>query len=116
MEDFDALTPPAEIEFEKVAFWICMSNLPLACMGMEVGQQIGSTVGLVEEVDTDDEGIGWGKFLRVRVKLDLSKPLSRGRILKLEEKTIWVAFQYERLPRYCFNCGTIIHGIAGCLL
>jgi hypothetical protein len=106
------LTPPAEIEFEEVVFWIRMSNLPLACMGREVGHQIRSTVGLVE---MDDEGVGWGKYLRVRVKLDLSKSLSQGRILKLEEKTIWVPFQYERLPRYCFDCGTIRLGRAGCL-
>jgi hypothetical protein len=56
-------------------------------MGKEVGSQIGSTVGLVEEVDKDGEEIGKGKFLRVRVIIDLSKPLSRGRILNLEGKT-----------------------------
>jgi hypothetical protein len=37
MEDFNGLTSPTEIEFEKVAFWIWMFNLPLACMGREVG-------------------------------------------------------------------------------
>jgi hypothetical protein len=57
VEKFDGITPPAGIEFVKVTFWIWMFNLPLACMRKEVDSQIGSTVGLVEEVDTDEEGI-----------------------------------------------------------
>jgi hypothetical protein len=35
-----------------------MNNLPLACMGREVGLKIGGSVGRVEEVDTDNDGIG----------------------------------------------------------
>jgi hypothetical protein len=27
--------------------------------------------------------------------------------------TKWIAFQYERLPKFCFNCGVIIHGKIG---
>lgn len=57
VEDFDGLTPPTEIEFEKVAFWVRMFNLPLACMGTEVGSQIGASVGEVEAVDTNEEGV-----------------------------------------------------------
>ena len=56
-----------------------MFNLPLACMSKEAGIRIGSTVGKVEGVDVD-EVMGWGEFLRVRIVLDLSKPISRGRI------------------------------------
>lgn len=44
VEDFDGVTPPAMIDFEKVAFWVRMFNLPLACMGTDIGCQIGSTV------------------------------------------------------------------------
>ncbi|XP_059436749.1 uncharacterized protein LOC132169801 [Corylus avellana] len=82
VEDFDGVTPPAEIEFDKVSFWVRMINLPLACMCKEVGFQIGASVGSVEEVDTDEQDIGWGEYLRVKIRIDLKKPLSRGRILK----------------------------------
>jgi hypothetical protein len=88
LEEFDGITPPPEIPFEKAAFWVQMFNLPLACMGQAVGFQIGSTMGMVEEVETDDEGIGWGKYLRVRVKIDLTKPISRGRHITLLGKKI----------------------------
>lgn len=110
VENFDGLSSLSEIVFEQVEFWVRMLSLPLACMGKEVGYQIGSTMGTVEEVDTDEEGVGWGKYLRVRIKLDLTKPLAGGRIINLFGKKVLIAFQYEKLPRYCFDCGIIWHG------
>jgi hypothetical protein len=29
--------------------------------------------------------------------------------------SMWVDFQYERLPRFCFNCGVVKHGVSGCM-
>jgi hypothetical protein len=54
-----------------------MFNLLLACMGHIVGHQIGSTMGAIKEVDID-EGLGWGKYLRVMLKMDLTKPIPKG--------------------------------------
>ena len=34
--------------------------------------------------------------------------------MNLEGNVIWIPFQYERLPKFCFQCGTIRHGIGGC--
>jgi hypothetical protein len=62
---FDGVTLPSKIDFEKVSLWIRMSNLPLACMCQKVGLQIGATLVEVEEVETNDEGFGWGEYLRV---------------------------------------------------
>ena len=116
LEEFDGLMPPSELTFKRAAFWVRMSNLPLACMGRKVGHQIGSTIGPVEEVDTDEEGLGWGNYLRVRVQLDLTKPIPRGWRINLLGNSVWVPFQYERLPHLCFLCGkfrqTTIWGLA----
>jgi hypothetical protein len=115
VEDYDARIPPGKITFDRASFWVRMFELPLGCMGREVGRKIGSTVGIVEEVDTEVDGVGWGEYLRVKISIDLAKPLSRGRKMKLEGKSDWVAFQYERLPKFCFQCGVICHGPEGCL-
>jgi hypothetical protein len=48
------------------------------------------------------------------VDIDLSKPLERGRALKLERKSNWVMFKYEKLPMFCFDGGRVIHGGKGC--
>ena len=52
------MTPPTQLEFENVAFWIQIFNLPLGCMGKEIGRRIGATVGEVEEVDVNEDGVG----------------------------------------------------------
>jgi hypothetical protein len=113
--DFDGRTLPSGLEFEKAAFWVRMYGMPLACMSREMGQRIGASMGKVEEVDVDEVGVGWGEFLWVRIVLDLTKPLSRGQFLKLRDRTIWITFCYERIPRFCFKCGVIRHGGRGCV-
>jgi hypothetical protein len=77
LAEFDGLTPPEAMDFEHASFWVRMYNLPLACMGKETGQKIGASVGEVEEVDVHDNDPGWGEYLRVKIRLDLSKPLER---------------------------------------
>jgi hypothetical protein len=76
--DFDGVTQLETIEFEKVALLVLKLHLPLACVGPEIGYQIGAIVGYVEEVDIDEDGMGWGQFLRVEIHADLMKPLPRG--------------------------------------
>ena len=114
IEDFDRLSPPSSFTFEKGRLWVRMVDLPLACMNQTKGQGIGSMVGLVEALDTEKDGISWGEFLHVKIIIDLTKPLAWGRMLKLQGKSIWIAFQYECLPKFCFHCGIIIHSKTGC--
>jgi hypothetical protein len=83
-------------------------------MGKDTGQKIGALVGLVEEVDVNDDEPGWGEYLRVKVMVDLSKPLARGRMLHVQNRSIWIAFKYEKLSKFCNKCGVIIHGRLGC--
>lgn len=55
-----------------------MDNLPLVCMNQEVGQKIGSTIGQLIEVDTREDGIGWEKYLRVKIVIGLKQLVARG--------------------------------------
>lgn len=63
VEDFDGLTPPTQMGFETSAFWVWMYNLPLAYMERDVGYKLGGTVGAMEEVDTNEDCVGWREFL-----------------------------------------------------
>lgn len=51
----------------------------------------------------------------MRIVLDLSKPISRGRFLHVRDKPIWINFKYETLPGFCFKSGIIRHGCRGCV-
>lgn len=69
------------------------------------------------EVDTYRDGNVWGDFLRVRIRHDVDRPLTRDtktRELALsvdEEKQMYtLEVKYERLPRFCMYYGRIGHG------
>jgi hypothetical protein len=83
-------------------------------MNKEVGKKIGLSMGAVEGLDVGEEGVGWGCYLRIRVVLELGRPLARGIFLYLSGKDIWVHFKYKKLSKFCFSCGSITHGGGGC--
>ena len=47
------------------------------------GERIGSTLGEVISVDAPDGGRAWGTCIRVRVHIDITKLLYRGRMVQL---------------------------------
>ncbi|TXG64073.1 hypothetical protein EZV62_011067 [Acer yangbiense] len=59
----------------------------------------------------------WGKFMRVKVLIEISKPLKRWLRLKLDksDNIVLVGLKYERLPQFCYACGIIGHVIKDCL-
>ena len=74
-----------------------------------MGERVGRKMGEVVMVDTGDQGVGWGKYLRVRVEIDSTEPLLRGKKIKLGGRSMWVYFKYERLPLFCYGCGWLWH-------
>ncbi|GLT71359.1 hypothetical protein SLA2020_433860 [Shorea laevis] len=84
------------------------------CMSYGVGSKIGASLGEFLTADVASDGVGWGRCLRVKVILDTTRPLERGRALHVADKTIWVSFKYEKLPNFCFRCGRITHEPNGC--
>ena len=67
------------------------------------------SIGGVEE----DEG----RFMRVKVNLDIPLPLCNGRVITLENgNKHWVSFRYERLPNICYWCGRLDHDDKDCAL
>ena len=81
-----------------------------------VGAKIGESLGTLEDVDVAGDSGGWGRCLRLRVNIDLQRPLERGRLLNMGGKEYWVKFRYEKLPLFCFHCGRILHGRRWCLV
>ena len=79
-------------------------------MSLDVGKEIGSKLGTFMEVDRRSWQSDQEKFMRVRVELEIDKPLRRGAyIVSSKEERLWLTFKYERLPTVCFIYGKLGH-------
>lgn len=114
IEPFDGFTQPQHLKFDAASCWIQLHQLPFAGMNKKCGEQIGKTLGMVEQVDVNEHDVGWGQSLRVKVRMDLMKPVARGKTVTIKGTKYWIPFKYEKLPRVCFKCGCIIHDAAAC--
>ncbi|TXG64262.1 hypothetical protein EZV62_011256 [Acer yangbiense] len=91
------------LKFCKADFWVRISNIPILCMMKEIGRFLGSIIGEVWEVDTGPSGDYLGKFLRIRVAIEVDKPLRRFfRVDVLGDgEEMVMPIQYER-PIFAF--------------
>ena len=64
-----------------------------------------------------DMEVQWGKFLRVHVRIDVSRKLIRGKKINIDKGVArWVLFKYECLPNFCYRCGLLEHDLKDCSL
>ena len=107
---------PSAVKFTHAAFWIRLVNLPIKSMTREMGEDIGQRVGRLITIDApEDDGVAWGRYLRIRVEVEITKPLMRGCIIHVEETApVWIDFRYEHLPIFCYKCGILGHSGSEC--
>lgn len=80
-----------------------------------IGRMIGDSLGHTKEVDLEVSRVEWGDYMRVRVKLDISKPLVRKKKQTIRMiEPMWIKFSYERLPDYYSCCRGIGYGHKDC--
>lgn len=65
-------------------------------------KKLGGILGEFEEMD-QKEAHRNERFLRIKVKINLKKPLKPGTVVRYKEKNLRVHFKYERLPTF-FLC------------
>ncbi|KAI4966818.1 hypothetical protein ZWY2020_046967 [Hordeum vulgare] len=134
VEDYDPGKRLEEYGFNETPIWVRIFNLPLGMMNAEAAEEIGNVVGSFVEADVGMDGSALGKFLRVKIRMKLDKPIMRGFTLDDEEHEArqqqkrsmnidgakegedgaWCRFEYEFLPDFCYICGLVGHGQKAC--
>ncbi|KAM0832580.1 hypothetical protein ACQ4PT_064801 [Festuca glaucescens] len=116
MEDFDEDKGVDEYKFESIPIWVRIFNLPVSRMNRDTGEAMGDVIGKFIPVEVGDDGMAFGQYLRVKVRLMLDTPLMRGMMIQVGEsgREKWCRFEYEYLPDFCFTCGIIGHTDKGC--
>ena len=109
--DVDRRKTLDEIKFVFVPIWVRIMNLPIGLMNKEAGLTIGREIGSFVMVDLEDGVVPIRRFLRVRVRIDIRKPLMRGvTVTEGEgEPDRWCPLVYEYLPDFYYVCGIIGH-------
>uniref|UniRef100_A0A803P964 Zinc knuckle CX2CX4HX4C domain-containing protein n=1 Tax=Cannabis sativa TaxID=3483 RepID=A0A803P964_CANSA len=80
---------------------------------MKVGEWVGEYIDVYE----DSLHEKWGPFIRIRVWIDISHPLMRGKMASLPNvrDEHWLEFRYENLPIFCSHCGRLGHPFEKCI-
>jgi hypothetical protein len=99
------------VDFHHVPIWIRVSKLPMWMMNRKVAEIIGNEVGKFMDVDDEENGTTIGRYLRVKVWIDIWRPLMCGVNMEEEGSDVgrWCPFEYEFLPKFCHCCGIIGH-------
>ncbi|XP_030940122.1 uncharacterized protein LOC115965057 [Quercus lobata] len=115
LQEFSGELVPKEVDLKWSPFLVQILNLPLKSRTRETGMEIGSKLGKVLDVDVSEKGVQWGRYLRVRIQMDVTKKLIWAKKVSIEnDEPRWVFFQYERLPNFCYLCGKIGHSEHEC--
>ena len=102
------------MNFNMVKFWIQVHDIPVRFRTRKVAKKICEAIDIVSRPEGNIE-VEKDGFVRVRVMVDITKPLCRGRVISFESgRELWVSFKYERLPNLCYWCGYLTYTDRDC--
>ncbi|KAL4298065.1 hypothetical protein GQ457_12G009930 [Hibiscus cannabinus] len=98
-----------------MVIWVRILHVPIGLMSESLGRSLGACIGSVVGTDTRIIDGNMGEFMRVRVNIDVTKPLRRCVALGgCGTKPRLCPLQYEKLPNFCHGCGLLGHLVIDC--
>lgn len=90
LQRYNSDIPVRDLVFKTTLFWVQVHDILVRFMTRKVAEEICDTIGEVQKSigAIDEEG---GHFIRVRVLIDISLPLCRGRLITTKNGgKIWI--------------------------
>ncbi|KAI5342128.1 hypothetical protein L3X38_010003 [Prunus dulcis] len=103
---------PATAHITRMAAWFRVSAIQLECFDVWSLKRIGNMLGKLLKIDSLTTAQNRGKFARLCVELDLTKPLEA--FVQINQN--WYNIEYEGLPDICYHCGRYGHKRENCEL
>ncbi|KAE8780285.1 LRR receptor-like serine/threonine-protein kinase FLS2 [Hordeum vulgare] len=123
VEDYDPEKRPEDYAFNEIPIWVRIFSLPLGMMNADSAEEIGNIVGSFVEADVGVDGKAMGRFMGVKIRMNIDKPIMRGVMMddaalgsrqkqkkkmsidggREEEEGAWCRFEYELLPDFCYD-------------
>ncbi|XP_074342938.1 uncharacterized protein LOC141680674 [Apium graveolens] len=106
---------PTKVSLNEVEFWVQIYDLPSGYMAEPVGEQLGNFFGSFVSYDLSNNESIWREYMRLRIKVDVRRPLKRKKKICKKDKTeVIVNCKYEKLGEFCFVCGLLTHTERSC--
>ncbi|KAL9667454.1 hypothetical protein QQ045_001813 [Rhodiola kirilowii] len=108
---------PEEFRMNRLGVLAKMHNLPVGAVlnEKECGEKLVGNIGKFIKVGQSELEGARKWFIRVRVEIEIDKPLVTGFFLRrLNRDPLWVNLNYERLPGSCSKCGRLNHDSEKC--
>ncbi|XP_016722644.1 uncharacterized protein [Gossypium hirsutum] len=106
---------PLVVPLSSFEFWVQVHDLPPRLLTKIMEKLFGNFLGQFLEYDTTIPTMGIIKFMRIRVRLDVSLPLKRKKKIQIcKERIVYARFQYEKLSLFYFIYGKLGHGESFC--
>lgn len=107
LERYANNNPIRALNFDIVSLWVQVHDIPVRFLNRVVAEDLFEAIGKVNK-SMDNSEVDGGRFMRVRVEVDVNLPLCRGRVISLDEGSeSWVSFKYKRLPYLWYWCGCL---------
>ncbi|RAL44245.1 hypothetical protein DM860_015605 [Cuscuta australis] len=90
--------------------WVRVHDLPPGYTSPAVLEAVGKFLGQFRRIDVANVSKAYQGFFRVRVAIDVHKPLKRRmKLTKRDGSIVWVLFKYVRITVFCYYCGILGH-------
>ncbi|KAM0822338.1 hypothetical protein ACQ4PT_007450 [Festuca glaucescens] len=115
IEDYDGKEDPEKMTFNGLHIWAQIHGIPELYRKTEVIDDLARRIGKTKEVQMSPKLFFEGNYVRLRVIIDVNKPLMRFVSLMVEgEGRKRLAVKYEKIPFFCKRCGLLGHDHEEC--
>ncbi|KAG2322288.1 hypothetical protein Bca52824_015501 [Brassica carinata] len=105
--------PPDYLDY--VDIWVRLRNIPINHYTEASISAFGDLVGQVVEVAFDPSKPHSNDFERVKIRLHVSRPLSKFKVINLPEGgQATILYEYERIHKRCFHSQRLTHEQTTC--
>lgn len=103
---------PSKVQISEVHIWTRLYDAPVSCMNLAIAKILARKIG--NFICADPSMDLFGKFIRVKIGVDVRKLLKKGIHVVVGGEKLWVQAKYESLPPFCFHCGLMGHSFKYC--
>jgi hypothetical protein len=114
LEEYDGFTNPLSIKLDRVTVWAQIHKLPDNYLKEPVIRGMSRNVGEIKEVQIKLPAGYIGSYVRLKVRLDVNKKISRFVAMTRDKKKEFFHVKYEKMPDFCAVCGMLGHWFEEC--